>query len=161
MSECLHGHSIRRIGYWYLLLVEEGTWKRGQLSVMSPRCDTREDENSAEARARNILQGAKPGQATAPTEGGSARWGFDALGTQKPVPVSRRRGFANRAVTAIFKRGTTVHDEGWWFAGGSIRDGGASPDQSPVTDGRSATHADRSFPAEGGHAGQSRVLRGR
>ena len=40
----------------------------------------------AKARARNILQGAKPGQATASTEGASARLGFDALGTQKPVP---------------------------------------------------------------------------
>jgi len=67
--------------------------------------DTREHENSAKARARNILQGAKPGQATASTEGESARLGFDALGTQKPVPVSRRTGFANQAVTAIFKRG--------------------------------------------------------
>jgi len=71
--------------------------------------DTREHENSAKARARNILQGAKPGQATASTEGGPARLGFDALGTQKPVPVSRRTGFANRAVTAIFKRDSAVH----------------------------------------------------
>jgi len=44
--------------------------------------------------------GAKPGQATASTEGGSARWGFDALGTQKPVPVSRRC-FQERAVEPV------------------------------------------------------------
>jgi len=83
---------------------------------MLPRRDTREHENSAKARARNILQGAKPGQATASTESGSARLGFDALGTQKPVPVSRRTGFGVSGSYTYFQErphGSRAAEVGW------------------------------------------------
>jgi len=74
---------------------------------MSPRCDTREDENSAKLRARNILQKAKPGKANCVHGGRVGKVGFDALGTQKPVPVSRRTGFCESGSYSYFQESGT------------------------------------------------------